>query len=94
MKDISLELKTNLGDFDLIDSKESLYQDENIILNSYKGNIINNLLLGVGLIRYLNGPINLTNLKYDINNEFKKDAIFVKSITIVNDEINIDATRK
>lgn len=94
MNDISITLKVKDGDFDLLESKESLYQDESIILNSSKGNIINNILLGVGVIKYLHGPIDIVKLKLDVNQEFKKDNITVTNIKIANQQIYVDSFRK
>lgn len=93
--DISLELKTNIsGDFDLLNDNDTLLQDETIIIESNKGNIINNVLLGVGITKYLSGPINILDIKYAIKSELQKDGIIVTNTQIINGEINIDATKK
>lgn len=91
MKDISLKLKTKNGDFDLLDDKNTLYQNQNVILSSDKGKIINNLLMGVGITKYLNGPINIAEINNNIKQEMIKDKINIKSINIVNGEIYIES---
>ena len=91
MSDISLELKTKDGDFELLNSTQSLLQDQSIIIESDKGKIINDLLMGVGIIQYLNGPSQIIPLKNNIKTELKKDGINVTSIQVRNGELVIDS---
>lgn len=92
--DISTELKIENGDFKLLAVKENLQQDENIIISSDKGKIVNNPLLGVGITKYLNGPLSILDIRAAIKNELLKDNIQVSTIEIVNGEINIKSWRK
>lgn len=89
MRDIFYkELKTTFdGDLDIADSITTMYGDQDIIIRSNKGQNYRNLLLGVGIFKYLNGPINGSEkIKLDqkIKSECKKEGIAVKSITIVD----------
>lgn len=97
MKDINYKQLdvTSDGDFNLLNDTLTLNQDENIILNSNKGNILTNLLLGVGIFKYLNGPISgkdKINMNRDIKTELKKEGIIVHSIQTINGQIYIDAS--
>ena len=89
MKDINKILTVKNGDFDLLD--DSLFQNQDIIINCTKGNIINNLLLGVGIMKYLNGPSNLTTINKNVRTELKKDKIEVIAFNIINNEIYISS---
>lgn len=88
MKDISYKLQvTPDGDFDLT---ESLFQNQEIIIQSDKGKVLNDLLLGVGITKHLNGPsTNLIQLNNEIKSECKKQNINIQSFQIVNGEIYI-----
>jgi len=90
--DISINLQLKNGDFDIL--SDSLLQDETSIIVSDKGQIINNLLLGVGITKYLNGPANILSIKNDIQVELKKDKIIASQIQVINGELNINSYRK
>lgn len=94
MSDLNLNLNTKNGDFELLNSQDSLMQNENLIILSDKGKFINNLLLGVGITKYLNGPSSIVSLKANIQNELQKDGIVVKSIEVINGEIYIKSYKK
>ena len=87
MTDISLELQTTAsGDLLLLSDSEALLQEEDIIIQSYKGQIKTNILLGVGIVRFINGPSNILNIKFAIKQELSKVGIKFQNIKIVDDE--------
>jgi hypothetical protein len=91
--DISINLTTKNGDFILLNDSQNIEQDENIIIISNKGNIISNLLLGVGIYNYLNGPIPISEISNNIKKELTKDNIIVTSLQISGNDININSKR-
>ena len=82
------------GDFDLVENVDTLNQDENIIINIGKGQCPKDVLLGVGIAKYLNAPISMLDLSYVIRTELSKDNIRVTSVKVDADSaINIDSER-
>ena len=78
------------GDFALEESEE--VHVENII-RANKGYFFETPLLGVGIIKELNGQASSQDLKQNIRRQLILDDYNVKSITIKDGEINIDANR-
>jgi len=86
MKDLNFrELQTKNGDFDLIDEPHCIEQTTDIIINSDKGKIMNKLLLGVGITKYLNGVLNQLVVKNNISSELKKEGIYLTQCSIDNE---------
>ena len=94
MQDISLELKVKNGDFDILSDNETSQQTQNIIIVSDKGNIINNVLLGVGIQKYISGPIDILSIRKKIFDEFSKENLKIKTIEIKNGELCITVWSK
>lgn len=94
MQDISLELKVKNGDFDILSDNETSQQTQNIIIVSDKGNIINNVLLGVGIQKYISGPIDILSIRKKIFDEFSKENLKIKTIEIKNGELYITVWSK
>jgi hypothetical protein len=93
--EISLELKTQNGDFQLLSESEALLQTEDLIIESDKGKFYNNLLLGVGITKYLNGPpVQILAIKNGIKKELIKDGILVTKIEMLNGEIHLTSYKK
>lgn len=90
MRDLNKDLTIIDGDFDLTTDKVTLQQSQDIIISSDKGKIYNNLLLGVGITKYLNGPFNIISLNADIKTECEKDGIIVYSVQIINGQIYVE----
>jgi len=90
MQDINLILTLKNGDFVLADDEQTLKQSENIILSSNKGMIMPNLLLGVGIFKYLHGPAAIKQLNRSIRTEFEKDGIRVQKFNIINGQIYLE----
>lgn len=92
MKDINktLAISPN-GDFDLTDDNTTLFQSQDIIIQSDKGKILNSLLLGVGIMKFLNGPTDIISINRDIKSECKKDNIQVDRVQIVNGQIQVNS---
>ena len=90
MNDINYkQLETINGDFNLTYDATPLQQNQDIIIRSDKGQIINNLLLGVGITKYLHGPFNYISINREIKSECKKENINVSSFQIINNELYI-----
>lgn len=94
MKDINKELTIRDGDFDLCDEPITLNQTCDIIINSDKGQVMNKLWLGVGIGKYLNGPLNQIQINNDISAELKKEDIILTNLQVANNEIVVKAKYK
>ena len=94
MKDINKELTISDGDFDLCDEPITLNQTCDIIINSDNGQIMNKLWLGVGIGKYLNGPLNQIQLNNNISAELKKEDILLTNLQVANNEIAVKAKYK
>ena len=94
MKDINKQLAIVDGDFDLCDEPITLNQTCDIIINSDKGQVMNKLWLGVGIGKYLNGPLNQIQINNDISAELKKEGIILINLQVANNEIVVKAKYK
>lgn len=77
------------GDFNLTDDQTTIYQNQDIIIQSDKGKIMQNLLLGVGVTKYLHGPFNIIEINRNIKTECKKDGITINNVQVINGELYI-----
>ena len=99
MQDINfkeLEVDEISGDFILTEEPYTIEQTTDIIINSDKGKIMNNVLLGVGITKYINSPINQLVIKGNINSELKKEGIETVQCLIKNNgsDFEIDIKTK
>lgn len=91
MKDLNYKKldTTSDGDFNLLDDITCLQQDQDIVIQSDKGKIINNPLVGVGMFKYLNGPVSILDINKNIKTECRKEKINVQSIQIIEGNVYV-----
>lgn len=99
MQDINfkeLEVDEITGDFILTEEPYTIEQTTDIIINSDKGKIMNSILLGVGITKYINSPINQLVIKGNINSELKKEGIETVQCLVKNNgsDFEIDIKTK
>jgi hypothetical protein len=93
MKDINfkdLEIDEITGDFILTDDYYTIQQSSDIIINSDKGKIMNNILLGVGITKFIHSPLNQLVIKGNINSELKKEGIETIQCLVMNNGQDFD----
>ncbi|QHB38608.1 hypothetical protein pippi81_gp044 [Flavobacterium phage vB_FspM_pippi8-1] len=78
------------GDFLLFNSDEVHIEN---ILKANKGFFFENPLVGLGIIRELNGSKTIQELKQDIRRQLVLDNFSVQLVEIKEGEININAKR-
>lgn len=91
-KDISFSDDIDIvnGDFKLVDSEGVHIQR---IIEAEKGFFFEYPLIGVGIKRELNGSTSRQAIKQDIRRQLVYDDYNVKALSLVGDDININAIR-